>query len=245
MSRLIQADCSLIISLDVPTLTDCRALASATEGLSGVSGFKLGFELGLQGLRNAARIIRGECDGITVYDGQKAGTDTPQMGSKFAAQLKAAGCDAVILYPFAGPKTQTAWTKACQDAGLTVLVGGIMTHEAFLVSEGGYISDDAPMRIIDRACEDGVKDFVVPGNRLDWVTLINVRLAERLGLGQYDVYAPGFYTQGGSIRDCAAATMGAGFHAIVGSFIYDQIQSMEGMRAAALTALVDLGIAKT
>jgi hypothetical protein len=141
------------------------------------------------------------------------------MGGQFAKMLKRAGVDAAILFPHSGPATQWEWTKACQGEGLRILVGLAMTHSQFLVSEGGYISDDAPVRAFELACAQGVTDFVVPGTKLAWVTKLRGVLDEKLGHGEYDLYAPGFISQGGDISECARAA-GLRFHAIVGSALY-------------------------
>lgn len=146
--------------------------------------------------------------------------------------------DAVILFPFAGPATQFAWTKACQDAGLRVLIGGVMTHPQFLVSEGGYIADEAPERIFRAACRQGVTDFVVPGSKLKWVKDLRALLVERLGENGFTLYAPGFITQGGDISECGKAA-GERFHPIVGSAIYGQ-KTQAAMREAALQCVLNL-----
>jgi len=155
-------------------------------------------------------------------------TQIHKKGKGFAEDLKKAGVSAVILFPFAGPETQTVWTKACFEAGLQVLTGGIMTHPKFLVSEGGYIADEAPERIFRLACELGVNHFVVPGNKLDWVRKLRNVLIEVLGEGNYALLAPGFIAQNGDISECGAVA-GDNWHAIVGSGIY----KAENIREAA------------
>lgn len=236
MTRLIKDARSVIAAVDLEHFADCEKLALAVRGVPGISGFKLGFQMGLRGLAETVRTIRRTYgnEGVFIYDHQKAANDIPDMGSKFAQRVKEAGCHAAILFPFAGPTTQTAWTKACQDAGLVVLIGAVMTHKQFLVSEGGYISNDAPARIFDLACRDGVTDFVVPGTKLGWVTALRARLEHNLGEGNFDLYAPGFVTQGGDVTECGQAA-GPRFHAIVGSAIYgkDTVHTKDQMWEAA------------
>src|SRR3989344_2735929 len=125
--------------------------------------------------------------------------------AEFAQKIKNAGCDAVILFPFAGPETQARWTEACQEAQLDVLIGGVMTHDKFLVSEGGYVSDDASEKIFRLACRQGVYRFVVPGTKVDWVKRLRAMLDAELGASCFDLYAPGFITQGGDISECGKA----------------------------------------
>ena len=236
--RLIQHDRSVIVAADVDATSAARRLAGATKAVPLISGFKVGMELGLNGLSGIVRILRDQhLDSVIIYDHQKAGNDIPDMGAKFARKLKECNVDAAILFPFAGPKTQRAWTEACLGEGLHVLVGGVMTHPEFLVSEGGYISDDAPESIFDLACEQGVRDFVVPGNKIDWVKRLRSLLEKKLGAGNFDLYAPGFVTQGGDISECGAAA-GPRFHAIVGSAIYgkEKYATHDEMRKAAVQA---------
>jgi orotidine-5'-phosphate decarboxylase len=222
MSHLIEADRSLIVALDVPGLLASRVVVGATSSIEKVSAYKIGFLLACQGLGEVVRDIRETIEknngnrGIKlVYDHQKAGNDIPDMGAPFAKMMRLAGIDSVILFPFAGPSTQEAWTKACQDEGLHVMIGSVMTHERFLASEGGYIADDAPAHIIDRALCQGIQDFVVPGKKLEWVKYIK----SLLGDTDHTLYAPGFVTQGGDISECGKAA-GKKFHAIVGREIY-------------------------
>lgn len=224
---------SVIVALDIPDADACGQLAWAVKGVAKIGGFKFGFVPGLRGLdRAVAKVQHGfGRDTAIIYDPQKGATDIPEMGKKFAREMKHAGCHAVILFPLAGPETQTQWTKACQDVGLRVLIGGMMTHPQFLASEGGYISDDAPERIFRLACNQGVTDFVVPGNKVKWVEKLRGILVEELGEGNFVLYAPGFIKQGGDISECGKAA-GANFHAIVGSAIYERTTSKDMCIAA-------------
>jgi hypothetical protein len=107
-----------------------------------------------------------------------------------------------------------------------------MTHPKVLVSEGGYIADEAPERIFRLAAKLGVRHFVVPGNKLRWVQKLRAILVEELGEGNFTLYAPGFITQGGDLSECGLVA-GKEFHGIVGSGIYNK-ETVEAMRAAAL-----------
>ena len=234
-NRLIPHDRSVIVAADVDNALQARRLANAMKGVPRISGYKVGFELGLLGLATVTASIRDVSeDTVIIYDQQKAGTDIPKMGPRFAKRIKGAGCDGAILFPFAGPETQTVWTKSCQDAGLRVLVGGVMTHPKFLVSEGGYIADDAPERIFKLACEQGVTDFVVPGTKLEWVKKLRATLLKELGEGNFVLYAPGLIDQGGDITECGLAA-GPYFHGIIGEGIYGK-STEEAMHTAALAA---------
>lgn len=231
--RLITLPKSIIPAADLdgehlPTL--CRAV----RGIQEVAAIKLGLDLGLTGLQQVVGVVKEANPGLlTIFDLQKAGNDIPDMGSKFAKRLKASGVDAAILFPFTGPETQKAWTEACMEEGLIVLTGGIMTHPKFLVSEGGYIFDDVPLRIYHLAIKLGVRNFVVPGNKLSWVKELYAIFDREIGAGNFDLFAPGFITQGGDVSECGKAA-GPQFHAICGSGIYGKpIRSEQEMREAA------------
>jgi len=233
MKTIIPSNKSVIVAADVPNLVALENLAEAMVGVQGIGGFKLGFTLGLQDLARAANVVKrklGENFPI-IYDHQKAGNDIPDTGAGFAKIVKDAGVNSVILFPFAGPATQEVWTKDCFDAGLQVITGGIMTHKKFLVSEGGYIADEAVKWIYTNACEWGCTHFVVPGTKLDWVTKIREWLVNRLGEGNFVLYAPGFIAQGGVISECGQAA-GDKWHPIVGTAIYKQLNPAAQRRAA-------------
>lgn len=234
MKKIIPVKKSVIVAADVPNLSALSILAIATEGVPGISAFKLGFTTGLQGLEAAVKVVKDTFGpGFPViYDHQKAGNDIPETGQQFAEVVKKANVDAAILFPFTGPATQEAWTKACFNAGLEVITGGVMTHQKFVVSEGGYIADEAVERIYRNACEWGCRHFVVPGTKIDWVKRVHGWLVQELGEGGFVLYAPGFITQGGDISECGQAA-GDEWHAIVGSAIYKK-PTLAEMRQAAL-----------
>ena len=243
--RIIQNQKSVIVATDVD-ISNFSNLIKATVDLPGISGYKLGFTIGLEGLCNMCSFIKEKIDSsdrkgmepVIIYDHQKAGNDIPEMGKSFAKTLKHACVDAVILFPFAGPATQKQWIINCREEGLKVIVGGVMTHQQFLVSEGGYIADDAPERIFELAVKLGVRHFVVPGTKINWVIKLRDILDNLLGPDEYCLYAPGFISQGGDITECGRAA-GENWHAIIGSGIYGK-PTMAEMREAAMTAVKQL-----
>ena len=243
MERLIALDRSVIVAADVAGYPELKNLAKAMNGVAGISAFKFGIEAGLDGLERSVGVVQDwfYFDVLPVYDHQKAGNDIPQMGGKFAKKLVSCGIKAAILFPFAGPKTQREWTSACEGEGLRVIVGGVMTHPEFLVSEGGYIADDTPERIFRLAVEQGVRDFVVPGNKIEWVLRLKGILDELLGEGNHVLYAPGLISQGGDVTECGRAA-GKYFHGIIGSAIYER-RTRDGMREVALLATSKLAVA--
>lgn len=233
-NRIISAKRSVIPAADIDSIKALLALSQAVNGVEGIEAVKIGLDLMIPyGVPQTVETIKGAMpDAKVIFDYQKAGNDIPAMGVKFAKGLKSAGVDAAIIFPFAGPVTQKAWTEALFGEGLRVLTGGIMTHPEFVVSEGGYIADEAVERIYRLACQLGVQHFVVPGNKIKWVKKIRKWLVEELGEGNFVLYAPGFIDQGGSITECGQAA-GEEFHGIVGGGIYKK-GTVEAMRAAAI-----------
>src|SRR3989338_642936 len=166
--QIIKLKKSIIPSCDVDSLEKLSKLVKATCSVKGVGAYKIGFELVIPfGMEKVVKTIRKHTKLPIIYDHQKAGTDIPEMGGKFMKACKLA--DAVILFPQAGPETEVAWIKAAQQSKMNVMIGGEMTHQAFLKSAGGFIDDNAPKRIYEIAAGMGIADFVVPGNKPDKV----------------------------------------------------------------------------
>jgi orotidine-5'-phosphate decarboxylase len=226
--QLIGRDRSVIVAADVEA-EKLAELVRATCVVKGIGGYKVGLELVLeQGLPKVVKMVEDNTDLPIIYDHQKAGNDIPEMGVRFASVCKKAGVDAVILFPFSSARTERDWIHACQDKLLTVLVGGHMTQPEFLENEGGFIAVGAPDRIYQIAAENGVRDFVVPGNKVEYVAHYREFLERMLGKGTFNLYAPGFITQKGEISEFAQVA-GEKWHAIVGSAIYKAMD----IRAAA------------
>lgn len=207
---------SIIPSCDVSSLEKLSRLVKSTCSVKGVGGYKIGFELVIPfGMDKVVKTIRRITRLPIIYDHQKAGTDVPEMGEKFMKACKLV--DAVILFPQAGPETEVAWIKSAQKAKMDVIIGGEMTHQAFLESAGGFIDDNAPKRIYEIAVSMGVKDFVIPGNKpdkaIEYVNLIKNKIKNPV------FYSPGLITQGGRISDLAEKL--DSWHAIVGRAIYE------------------------
>ncbi|RJQ19915.1 hypothetical protein C4580_04490 [Candidatus Woesearchaeota archaeon] len=212
--RIITRDRSIIPACDLEDIGDFENLVRETADIDGIGGYKLGFELGLTyGLPRLAEVARKHTAKPLIYDHQKAGTDIPDTGKNFARVCKKAGIDTVIFFPQAGPETERAWIFHALDHGLHVIVGGRMTHPAYAVSEGGFITDDGAMEMYRIAARAGVNNFVVPGNKPDVISAVKTTV-ESEGVDPV-FYAPGFVAQGGAISDAAKAA-GKRFHGIVG-----------------------------
>ncbi|MEK7510125.1 MAG: orotidine 5'-phosphate decarboxylase / HUMPS family protein [Patescibacteria group bacterium] len=233
MKTLISLQKSLIPSCDVSTLDKLEELVRGTCEVPGVGALKIGAELGLEfGLRKVVDTIRSVTDLPIIYDHQKGGTDIPAFGKNFAQVLRRAKVDAAILFPFGGRVTEREWISYLQDEGLVVLVGGEMTQEGFLESDGGFIAHSAPEQIYRIAMESGVRDFVVPGNKPESVKRYSQMFQENLGAGNFTLYAPGFISQGGDIS-ATGKVAGDRWHAIVGSALYKE-EGVENIKRVAL-----------
>ncbi len=220
--RIVHLDKSVVVAADVEA-SKLSKLVEETCIVEGIGGYKVGLSLALEeGLARVVGTVKDHTGLPVIYDHQKAGNDIPAMGAEFARVCKRSGVDAVILFPFAGEATERDWIKACQDKHLGVLVGAHMTQPKFLWSEGGSLADEAPERIFTIAAQEGVTDFVVPGNKVEYVDRYRTLFEGILGKGNFTLYAPGFITQGGEISDFAKAA-GDKWHAIVGSAIYKAV----------------------
>ena len=227
---VINLDKSVIPACDVSDLEQFREIVKQTADIDGIGGYKIGFELGLtHGLPKVVAAAREFTDKPVIYDHQKAGTDIPDTGKNFAKVMKIAGVDAVIFFPQAGPETERAWIYHALDNDLKVIVGGRMTHPAYSVSEGGFITDEGAMTMYRTAAQAGISHFVVPGNKPDVIKQVR-ELVEAEGVDPI-FFAPGFVAQGGKIGE-ATAVAGAHWHAIVGRGITEAPN--KDYRAAAL-----------
>ncbi len=188
----------VIPALDVTDLDRIKKLVSAVSNIDIIYGYKVGFSLGLKyGLPKVVETIREFSDKPIIYDHQKAGTDIPDTGQLFAETMDSAGVDEVILFPQAGPNTLHAWVSAVMERDLRVIVGGVMTHPGYLVSEGGFIRDEAVTEMYRMAYDQGVRSFVVPLTKPQAV----LKLYEQAGLNnECEFYSPGFGKQGGDLK---------------------------------------------
>lgn len=187
----------IIPALDC-SLGEAVALARRVDALDGIYGYKVGFALGLSaGLPRVVEELRKVSQKPLLYDHQKAATDIPDTGALFAKTLAEAGITEAILFPQAGPTTLAAWTHALQERRIKVIVGAIMTHPRYLVSEGGFLVDACMLEVYPIASRLGVRAFVVPLTKPELVQQVH----ERLGPGEWEYYSPGLGQQGGAAAD--------------------------------------------
>jgi len=242
MPFLVSAPRSIVPGLD------CRPdrgaeIVRGVQGVEAVHAFKLGCWKGTlrSGLDAYVQAVGPYLNGRKlIYDHQKAGTDIPDLEDALP-DLVEAGVHAAIFFPFGGAETLERWTRSAVDAGLSVIVGGHMTQKRFLWSEGGFIHDEAPERIYRLAVQLGVREFVVPGNKPEFVEkykgIIEDELEQAGAEGaEFDLYAPGFIKQGGDISETGRVA-GSRWHAIVASVLVNA----PDVEAAALELASQIG----
>ena len=185
----------MIPALDITDLEKIKELIRKIDDSDFIYGYKAGFSLGLtHGLPKVVDAIRSVSEKPIIYDHQKAATDIPDTGKLFNQIMKHSGINEVILFPQAGPVTLKAWVEAVLENDMKVIVGGIMTHPAFIESEGGFIKDEAVTEIYKLAYDSGARDFVVPLTKPDATR----KLYDTAGLNETcNFYSPGYGKQGG------------------------------------------------
>ncbi len=225
---------SIVLAADVePEKFD--PLVTQMQDVPGVSGVKIGFEVGLGlGLAEASWAVHAS-NLDAIYDHQKAGNDIPATGKNFARAMERAAVDAAIIFPFTGPVTQEQWTKELQARGIKVISGAEMTHPQIEASKDGlsegYVHSEAFKRMFALAVDLKVRDFVVPGNKPEKVVKYNEFFDAEIGEGKYKLWATGFITQGGDLSETGAVA-GPNFNAIVGSGIYANKEGKNPYQAA-------------
>jgi orotidine-5'-phosphate decarboxylase len=216
--RIVLEDRSVIPACDVTSIQDFENLVKATADIEGIGGYKVGFSLALTyGLPKIVKVARKYTAKPIIYDHQKAGTDVPDTAGTFMHTVKSSGVDSVILFPQSGPETERAWIYRALDNDLTFIVGGIMTHAAYLVSEGGFMQDSAAFEIYRIAAKAGGRNFVVPGTKPEIISKVQ-ELVRGEGVKDPAYFVPGMVTQGATFKDVSKA-LGKYWNAIVGRAI--------------------------
>jgi len=221
----------IIVACDVNKLDDFSNLIIETCELGFIQGYKIGINLVIPyGIYTVIEVIRRYTLLPIIYDHQKFGTDIPDVCSgKTLDVLKESGVDGIIIFPQSGPETLHATIKACIDKGLVPIVGGEMTHKRYLVSDGGYIINEAPEKIYIESAQLGVKYFVIPGTKIDnmkkYCSIIeNITKEPKFlfpGIGK---------GQGGDIIDAFKAVKPYSSYAIVGREIYTEKNRKEAAK---------------
>ncbi len=218
--RIIEADRSVIPACDV-SLETFERLVGETADVPGIGAYKIPAISGRKGWETWVSTAKKYTNKPLIYDHQKAGNDIVDPTPKdMVRNLKESGFDAVIVFAHSGPESERSWIFQCLDQGLKVIAGGWMTHPAYTVSEGGFITDQGAIDMYRIAARAGVNHFVVPGNKPDVIQKVR-EIIEAEGVSP-TFYAPGFVAQGGKIGE-ATKVAGNCWHAIVGRGIYETL----------------------
>ena len=237
MKKLIEQDKSIIVACDVSNLETLKKLVLETMNVSGIGGYKVGAVLAIKyGLPQIVALIRRYTPLPIIYDHQKGGTDIPDLGRIFIKTVKNAGVDALILFPFGGCLTLKKWVETTKRlvetvkrAEITILIGGQMTQAGFLEKDGGFVANQGPERIYRQAARLGVKNFVVPGNRLNLAAFYRRVISQETGDKEVVFYAPGFGFQKGEITE-ADKVLGNRWHPIIGRSVYQAEHPAEALK---------------
>lgn len=220
MDTLISQARTIIPACDFKDISKFEELIKATDKIEKIGAYKIGMLLGYNNsLPKVGEIAKRYTSKPLIFDHQKGATDIPDTGGDLMDIVAESGFNAVILFPQSGPVTLKVWAQKAMEKGLKVIVGGLMTHDQYVVSKGGFIADEAVEKMYLIAAKIGIVDFVVPGNLPEFITHIRTRIQEYVTEPIF--YAPGFIAQGGKISD-AAKVAGPKWHAIVGRAIYEQ-----------------------
>jgi len=232
--KIFKSKYGIIPACDVKSLDHLEKLVESTCSEEGIVGYKIGAILGLKyGLPLIVEKIKLYTDLPIIYDHQKFGTDIPDIcGGDMLEIFKDAGINIIIIFPQAGPETLKTTligsddpklkdtVKGCYNFGLTPIVGGEMTHNRYIASEGGYLMDDAPERMYIDAAKLDVEYFVVPGTKIDKMKKYRSLLAKAVQNPKFLFPGIGREHQGGDIIEAFNAVKPFSSYAIIGRSIY-------------------------
>lgn len=214
---LIPQEKSIVISANTDGLLDFFNIVSSTCTVKGIGAYRIDFRLGLNhGLGDVVKAARDYTQLPIIYDHQTA-DNSPDEGADFAKICRKAKVNGVIL------SSEAYGIQAAQDAGLKVLVGLGM-------KDNGTLD-----HIYTLAAKSGVKEFVVPGNKLKSVSLYRQLLEGVLGGNNFALYSADFMTPTGE-RSEYAQYAGNRWHAIVQSTPEQHIPGERKAMAQALTS---------
>jgi orotidine-5'-phosphate decarboxylase len=131
------------------------------------------------------------------------------------------GYDAAIIFPLqGGPEALLAGIHSGYENGINIIVGGEMTHQGFLKSEGGCVTEEDAERSYKIAAAKGIRNFVMPGTKPERIKFYREMLAEEEAT-PITVFSPGLITQEGNIS-LGGRAAGEFYHGIVGRAIYER-----------------------
>lgn len=231
-----RSEYGIIPALDLESVDAIRSVVEQTCEVDGVVGYKLGVAGALRlGLSGAVRAIREITDLPVLYDHQKAGLDIPDMARKYCAICQEAGVDALVLFPLAGPTAVEQFVVHTREHGMCPVVGGDFPMADYREAGGGYVANDGPQRIREKALELSVTHFIVPSTDPAEVRRVSESLSSRIGRPK--LFLTGIGAMGGSIKTAFAAARGSSCYAIVGRAVYGSASPKEAAKTLAAEAL--------
>ena len=226
----------IVPALDMESFEEVQRVVEKTTQIEGVVAYKIGSLCTLRlGLPSAVKALRGVTDLPLIYDHQKAGPDVPSMAAKFTSACKEAGVDGLILFPLAGPKALDEFVSSAHNHRLLPIVGGELPLPEYNVKGGGYVADDALIRIMERSVEQRVDHFVIPATDTEKLGRLCEWLLERLETPF--LLLPGIGALGGSISEAFAAASGCRVYAVVGRAVYAAVDPAKAAHSLAEEAL--------
>lgn len=187
----------IVVALDGMSIDRVEEVIKELRELEFIVGYKISSDMALQGgLEIAVHQVKWlSGNKPVIYDHQKFGTDVPDICKAMVCSFADAGVDAFIMFPFAGPATLIAVLNEAKNIPeLIPIVGGLMTHPEFLVSEGGNVTNVSNMFATSSML--GCRAFVLPGNKIEQAhnQLRNIDPSSSL-------FFPGIGAQSGQIHD--------------------------------------------
>lgn len=221
----------VILAIDVSGMDGIKMLVEVGEELEGVVGYKPGAlsllcSNGLPSLSKEMRKITGK---PLIMDWQKLVPDYPmeeptrealiESAKGFSNILKRAKIQGAVIYPSLtafDPLPQTVYTERIAEKGVEPFVVGRFTSDGGLIKEGGVLPDNTPELIYEQAAKEGVKYFIMPGNRPEEVGGFMELVLKNMPVPEPEIGMPGHGLQGGTIKEGFKSTLGYPTYAIIG-----------------------------
>ena len=248
MMNIIEKPGLIVISCSKENASEFKSIIEKTRKIDGVGAYQIPddflFGYSINRLKPYSELAQDSGKKL-IYN---CPIDDPEDAQKTARRLNDAKISAVIISPVLGieasvrrygmdideephPGVGAVWIKAMQEAGLAVIVRGLLTYLGSITTEGGFIEPHASLRIYDESVRLlDVRDLQVPANREEEArtlrnSLAALNAAEVRGnwKGEEDIhyYPTGIGRQGGKVGELPEI-FGRNVHPVVRSRIVEQ-----------------------